>query len=789
MGVIGLIKRYVNWLHTRWPAGVVEKLPVVRADGSTNVPGVYVVGDLKGIPLLKFAADTGARAVRTIVADPDFGRRVSAGRDKEAEVLDLVIVGGGVSGMAAALEARKAGLRFEVLEGSEPFSTVVNFPKGKPIYTYPTDMTPAGDLQFAATVKEPLVDELRAQTLGQGVRPRMGRVEEVVRRGGVLGVRIAGAEEVRARRVIIAVGRSGSFRKLGVAGEDSDKVSNRLHDPKDYCEREVLVVGGGDSALEASIALVECGGRVTLCYRKAEFTRPKPANLERLERLVADPSAEVAIEEPTSERVTTAVGGFLGGHRRVGSIRVMMSSRVRRIGPGEVTIVDGAGDEETMANDAVFTMIGRQPPLDFLRRCGVGIRGDWRASRWVGFGLFILFCVFLYHWKSAGGIPVHSWFERNGWFPFNVPGLFDSLGGAVSAAADRPSSFLYTLKTSMAGTSFHYTLAYCLCVVIFGIRRIRRRKTPYITRQTTTLMLIQCVPLFLLPELLLPWAGRNGWFADGTFGWLADQFFERYDELGIERAYWRAYGFILAWPLMVGNIFTDRPLGGWMVVGTLQTFVVIPLLIRRWGKGAYCGWICPCGALAETLGDTHREKMPHGPVWNRLNMVGQLILAAAFLLLLLRVGGWLWPESFFLSAFEGLASGIPLVNYKWLVDVMLAGVVGLGCYFWLSGRVWCRFACPLAALMHIYARFSRFRIFADKKKCISCNVCTSVCHQGIDVMNFANKGLAMEDPQCVRCSACVQSCPTGVLSFGRLAVGGEQIEDRLGASPVRMMEG
>ena len=103
-----------------------------------------------------------------------------------------------------------------------------------------------------------------------------------------------------------------------------------------------------------------------------------------------------------------------------------------------------------------------------------------------------------------------------------------------------------------------------------------------------------------------------------------------------------------------------------------------------------------------------------------------------------------------------------------------------------------RFACPLAALMHVYARFSRFRILADKKKCISCNVCTSVCHQGIDVMSFANKGLPMEDPECVRCSACVQGCPTGVLSFG-------QVDRRTGkvigtdppwlaASPVRRVE-
>jgi NosR/NirI family transcriptional regulator, nitrous oxide reductase regulator len=133
------------------------------------------------------------------------------------------------------------------------------------------------------------------------------------------------------------------------------------------------------------------------------------------------------------------------------------------------------------------------------------------------------------------------------------------------------------------------------------------------------------------------------------------------------------------------------------------------------------------------------------------------------------------------------ALGVQL-NYYHLVDIFLAGIIGVGLYFWFSGRVWCRFACPLAALMHIYTRFTSYRIFADKKKCISCNVCTSVCHQGIDVMNFANKGLPMEDPQCVRCSACVQMCPTGVLSFGRYTDGSEIAYDRLPASLVQIRE-
>ena len=90
--------------------------------------------------------------------------------------------------------------------------------------------------------------------------------------------------------------------------------------------------------------------------------------------------------------------------------------------------------------------------------------------------------------------------------------------------------------------------------------------------------------------------------------------------------------------------------------------------------------------------------------------------------------------------------------------------------------------------MHIYARFSSFRIFAEKEKCISCNLCTSVCHQGIDIMSFANKGLPMEDPECVRCSACVQSCPTGVLRFGRTQGEGEPIYDQLPASLIQIRE-
>jgi len=778
-----LLKRYVRWLHTGWPAGTVEKLPEVAEDGTTAVSGVRVTGDLTGIPLLKFAVDSGARAVRSILEEPSFAATCS-----EVESLDLAIVGAGVSGISAAIEAKKAGLRFQVYEASATFSTVRDFPKAKPIYTYPSEMTPAGGLALTADVKEDLVDEMEGQRIAAGIEPVRLRIERLEKRGDAIILHHASGS-VSARRVIVAIGRSGNFRNLGVPGQDLDKVYNRLHDPKDFKGKNALVVGGGDSALEASIALALAGATVTHSYRRDTFSRPKQENLRKLNMLAADSAADVSIDEPTSERVTTAFTPAMGGRGGIrGSIRLLLASELVQIRDREVDLKRSDGGAVTLPNDVVFSMIGREPPLDFFRRSGVPIRGEWRARTHVAFGLFLVFCVFLYHWKSDAGIPIHAWFRDRGWFPFNIGGAFNALGASVAAAANHSSNFLYTLKTSMSGPSFYYTLAYSLCVVVFGIRRIRRRKTPYVKAQTLTLMAIQCVPLFVLPELLLPWAGRNGWFTEGAWAGVADQFFERYDAAGVERAYWRSYGFVLAWPLFVWNVFTDRPLWGWLAVGLVQTCVIIPLIIRRWGKGAYCGWICPCGGLAETLGDTHRHKMPHGPGFNRLNMVGQVILAFALVILLFRIIGWVFPGSIWTKAFEILAFGIPVLNYKWLVDLMLAGVVGVACYFWFSGRVWCRFACPLAALMHIYARFSRFRIFAEKSKCISCSVCTSVCHQGIDVMNFANKGIPMEDPECVRCSACVQSCPTGVLSFGRYGAGGEIIPDRLSASPVRARE-
>jgi NosR/NirI family transcriptional regulator, nitrous oxide reductase regulator len=787
----GLLARYTHWLHTRWPAGEVEKLPVVRENGLTSIPGMRIVGDLTGIPLLKFSSKSAADAVRAIAAELQSARRADDSHD-------LIIIGGGVAGISAAIEAKRAGLRFLVLEAAEPFSTVANFPKAKPIYTYPREMQLQGGLQFTATRKEELLHELQQQQRAAGIEVTPARAERIERRGDLLLVHLENGDPLPAQRVIVAIGRSGSYRKLGVPGEELDKVYNRLFDPADFAGRNVLVVGGGDTALETAIALTESGANVTLSYRGREFTRPKPENIAKLEALLSGGNPQV--EQPTQQKITPAITADLRQGQTRGTLQLALSSTIVRIEQEQVWLQNGT--ERAIPNDVVFTMLGRDVPLEFFRRSGIAIRGEETATGWIALGLFLAFCVFLFFWKTSEGFAQPAF---DPW-PGNMPLLLQSLGDWWQVQVADRSTFLGTLAVSLTSRSFYYTLLYSLAVVGFGIARIRRRRVPYVTWQTNVLIAIQVLPLFVLPEMLLPWMGYNGWFDAGAGRLVADNLFESYipeaeylarqwPEWGHPRAYWRAYGLILAWPLMVYNVFTDAPILWWLVISFVQTFVIIPLLIWRWGKGAYCSWICSCGALAETMGDQHRHKMPHGAFWNRFNMAGQVILAIAFALLFIRIGGWLWPGSPFAAVFHFLMDGrgaagrvVNWASYKWTIDIVLGGVLGVGLYFKYSGRVWCRFFCPLAALMNVYTRFCRYRIFPEKEKCISCNVCTSVCHQGVDVMNFANKGIPVEDPQCVRCSACVQECPTGVLAFGRYDGAGGVVLDNIPASPVRMRE-
>ena len=370
--VLSLLNRYARWLHLRWPSGAVDALPQVETDFSTRIPGLYVIGELTGIPLLKHAVDSGSRVVRRLLPDCE-----SCADD----LVPLVIVGGGVSGLAAAVEAQRLGIRFEWFEAARMLETLENFPVGKPIFTDPPDRVVDATLALpppSGLDREGLLAGLRKQAQDRGLQPTAATLEAVSRDGGVLQVQCTDGEVIRAHRVILAIGRSGEFRRLGVPGEDLDQVSSICHDPGAFQDQDVVVVGGGDSACEVAVALSGAGARAQLVHRHAELESASATQRRRV------------------EQATVEAG-----------LQVFPASKVQEITSDTVEILDGSNKPVSLSASAVFTLIGRKAPVDLLRRCGLGMRGDRGPGWWTSLAASMVFFFLLFHWKRTGvSIPI-----------------------------------------------------------------------------------------------------------------------------------------------------------------------------------------------------------------------------------------------------------------------------------------------------------------------------------------------------------------------------------------------
>jgi thioredoxin reductase/ferredoxin len=803
---MAILKKYFNWLQKDVPSGEVERYPEIDANGKTSVKGIYIAGDLTGVPLLKLAAESGTNIIRQFVNDESYKKQIN--NNGESSVYDLMIVGAGPAGIAAGIEASKNGFRFKILESAQKFNTIINFPKGKPIYSEPVGLEQHSDLKINDGTKESLLNDLKEQTnsIDLPVEENV-MVNKIEKKRNIFELETIGGK-FKALRVILAIGKSGNARMLKVPGENLPKVFNRLFDPADAMGQDVLVVGGGDSALETAIATAEYAESVTLSYRKTSLARPKEGNFEKLNGLV-----------------------------NAGKINLLLGTNVKEIKDEYVTLSDKSGKEIEIKNSMVFTMIGRELPVEFFKRSNIKMEGELSLTAKLQFVLLLLVAGVIYFGKSSAyfykdlfgkadsfGDILSYLFKGEFWGKFltfpsvllstlfsdqvriwsvtkyisavvayfcfvaivllGIYLLFKFIKDNYKTFSFDWKSFKYFYFSAVAifftlvffggryfgvlildkPQSFWYTGLYSLTILIFGLRRIKMKPTRYIKLQTWTLILIQALPLFILPEIIFPVLGRAG-LLGAENGFIISQVFPG-------ESYWRSYGFILAWPLNFSNLYNSNITTFWLGFSLFQTFIVIPFIVYKWGKGAYCGWICSCGALAETLGDEYRTLAPHGPKAKKWENFGQWALLAAFIVTALKLISILYNiEVPIINEKISYASDFLHKFYYIGIDIIFEGVIGLGVYFFLSGRVWCRFGCPLAALMHIYTRFSQYRIFAEKKKCISCNICTKVCHMGIDVMNYANKGIPMNDVECVRCSACVVSCPTQVLSFGSLPQG------------------
>ena len=310
-------------------------IPFVKPNFETNIPGIFIAGELGGMGLIRNAVAQGRQAVDMIAKLDGIGR---------GEDLDLVIVGAGPAGFAATLAAKQLGLRFVTVEQETLGGTVAHYPRGKVVMTAPMELPLVGKVNFTETTKEALLQ------FWQSVERKADldifyqeRVEEVTRADKGFVVQ-TGKNAYRTRAVLLAIGRRGTPRKLEVPGEHLNKVVYRLIDSEQYRGKNVLVVGGGDSAIEAAVSIAaERDAAVTLSYRGDGFARAKEKNRISVEQSMA-----------------------------AGRLNLLLRSNVKEIGEDRVHI----SQEDRLIevpNEAVIVAAGGILPTPFLRKIGIEV--------------------------------------------------------------------------------------------------------------------------------------------------------------------------------------------------------------------------------------------------------------------------------------------------------------------------------------------------------------------------------------------------------------------------------
>lgn len=316
-------------------------IPILTPEFETNVPGIFVAGELGGMGLIRNALVQGTEAVEAIA------RR----RQRRQGMVDVVIVGAGPAGFAASLTAMSLGLKYVTLEQESLGGCVFQYPRAKLVMTSPVEVPIIGKLKITQTSKEELLEFWQNVERKTGVAIRYReRVESITPRGGGFLIRTSKGQYA-ASSVLLAIGRRGTPRKLGVPGEELSKVVYRMIDPEQYSGQRVLVVGGGDSALEAASSIAEStNAKVALSYRGDAFTRAKARNRDRLESA-----------------------------RRTGRLHVVLRSQVRQIAEDAV-VVEQAGKLMRIPNEVVIVQAGGIVPTDFLKNVGVQVQTKYGTA-------------------------------------------------------------------------------------------------------------------------------------------------------------------------------------------------------------------------------------------------------------------------------------------------------------------------------------------------------------------------------------------------------------------------
>jgi len=315
-------------------------LPSLTPEFETTVPNLFIVGELGGLALIKNAVNQGRDCVDTI-----FSRMQANGTDQAIPgVYDVLIVGAGPAGISASLRAIEQKLNYLTLERDEVGGTVAKYPRQKLVMTSPVEFPMYGKFKKLQLSKENLLAFWDMILNRADFNVSTGEKVEDIKRGedGVFDV-VTSTNQYRARAVILALGKAGEPRKLNVKGEDLPKVMYRLIEADHYINKKILVVGGGDSAVEAAMGLAsQTGNKVTLSYRSERFSRIKERNEKRIQDFM-----------------------------KSGKINVLFNSTPVEFKP-ETVILEVKGVQQEIPNDYVWIFAGGNPPNAFLKKIGVG---------------------------------------------------------------------------------------------------------------------------------------------------------------------------------------------------------------------------------------------------------------------------------------------------------------------------------------------------------------------------------------------------------------------------------
>ncbi len=725
--------------------------PDLNQHRESNIPGLYVIGDLAGAPVIKLAMEQGVEVIEHIA------RKIRPGLGG-GSVYDVIVIGAGAAGLNAALAANDKGLRCLVLEKNKVANTIEDFPEGKWIYAEPDDTPPKGKLWLDGATKETLIERWRQIIHDHDLEVRAGDGLKSIRRqsDGSFELDTEQGKQYQAQRIVLATGQRGNPRRLGVPGEEQERVYHRLFSPKLYHDERILIVGGGNSAAEAALTL-SVRNQVTLSYRG-----------DQLYRLFKD--NERQLQEATAAK----------------RIRSIFNSNVTEFGEGEANLKiekDGKTTNERVPYDHAFVLTGSEFPGKFLKSLGLRLENEWSGS--LGSAAALVLATLVGLWvmggqaslevvrqvpRWLGGLVAAGAFatllatavrgQRWSWLGFSFLGFYSLYG--IKVGPDQEfwpyTGWAYHLfDFGNRPIQFWYTVLYTVVMTFFGLQALKRwgldRQDKFQIWRFSSLIGFQWIFFFLVPEFLFQWAIRYQWVGERLAS----------DPTFAEQT-WRSYGIVYAWPLFFYTFFYN-PHQLWVIWGVALAFGIIPLMVVWHGK-RYCSWICGCGGLAETLGDRWRHLAPKGKAtlpWEKMNWV---VFAAAIVVTAMMLGRDV-VEAFNEPAQRGI------YIYRIVADIWLVGILPLTLYPFLGGKIWCRYWCPLAKMMELFSRayerlgISRYRI-ASNEKCIACGECTRNCLVGIDVMRFALKqeSITNANSSCIGCGICVTVCPMDVLSFG-----------------------